>query len=106
VVGSAWEPPSSVTPLIRAPEAALLRGLTELEPGESWLLEPSPRPDNPRLWSPGIKLGVSAGSFTHQTELFGPVLGVLRARDFEHALELANGTPYGLVGGLHSLDER
>jgi RHH-type proline utilization regulon transcriptional repressor/proline dehydrogenase/delta 1-pyrroline-5-carboxylate dehydrogenase len=106
VVGSAWEPPSSVTPLIRPPEAALLRGLTQLEPGESWLLEPSPHADNPRLWSPGIKLGVSAGSFTHQTELFGPVLGVLRARDFEHALELANGTPYGLVGGLHSLDER
>lgn len=106
VVGSAWDAQSLVTPLIRPPEAALRRGLTELEPGESWLLEPSEQPDNPRLWSPGIKLGVSAGSFTHQTELFGPVLGVLRARDFEHALELANGTPYGLVAGLHSLDER
>jgi len=106
VVGSAWEPPSSVTPLIRPPEGALQRALTQLEPGEAWLLEPSPHPDNPRLWSPGIKLGVSAGNFTHQTELFGPVLGVLRARDFDHALALANATPYGLVGGLHSLDER
>jgi RHH-type transcriptional regulator, proline utilization regulon repressor / proline dehydrogenase / delta 1-pyrroline-5-carboxylate dehydrogenase len=106
VVGSAWEPASSVTPLIRPPEPALRRGLTQLETGESWLLEPSQHPDNPRLWSPGIKLGVSAGSFTHQTELFGPVLGVLRARDLSHALELANATPYGLVGGLHSLDER
>jgi RHH-type proline utilization regulon transcriptional repressor/proline dehydrogenase/delta 1-pyrroline-5-carboxylate dehydrogenase len=80
--------------------------LTQLDPGESWLLEPREHPGNPRLWSPGIKLGVTAGSFTHQTELFGPVLGVLRARDFEHALELANATPYGLVAGLHSLDER
>jgi RHH-type proline utilization regulon transcriptional repressor/proline dehydrogenase/delta 1-pyrroline-5-carboxylate dehydrogenase len=106
VVGSAWDPASLVTPLIRPPEAALRRGLTQLEPGESWLLEPKQHPDNPRLWSPGIKLGVSPGSFTHQTELFGPVLGVLRARDLEHALELANGTPYGLVAGLHSLDER
>jgi len=93
-----------VTPLIRPPEAALQRGLTQLEPGESWLLEPKQHPDNPRLWSPGIKLGVSPGGFTHRTELFGPVLGVLRARDLEHALELANGTPYGLVAGLHSLD--
>ncbi len=106
VVGSAWQPSSRVTPLIRPPEGPLRRGLTQLEPGESWLLEPRPDPDNPRLWSPGIKLGVSAGSFTHQTELFGPVLGVLRARDLGHALELANGTPYGLVAGLHSLDER
>jgi RHH-type proline utilization regulon transcriptional repressor/proline dehydrogenase/delta 1-pyrroline-5-carboxylate dehydrogenase len=34
------------------------------------------------------------------------VLGILRARGLGHALELANGTPYGLVAGLHSLDER
>ena len=40
------------------------------------------------------------------TELFGPVLSVLRADDLEHALELANATPYGLTAGLHSLDER
>jgi RHH-type proline utilization regulon transcriptional repressor/proline dehydrogenase/delta 1-pyrroline-5-carboxylate dehydrogenase len=105
-VGSAWDPASFLTPLIRPPEEALRRGLTQLEPGESWLLEPREQPGNPRLWSPGIKLDVTAGSFTHQTELFGPVLGVLRARDFEHALELANATPYGLVAGLHSLDER
>jgi RHH-type transcriptional regulator, proline utilization regulon repressor / proline dehydrogenase / delta 1-pyrroline-5-carboxylate dehydrogenase len=106
VVGSAWDPPSHVTPLIRPPGAALMRGLTELETGESWLLEPCPDPNNARLWSPGIKLGIRPGSFAHRTELFGPVLSVLRADDFEHALELANGTSYGLVAGLHSLDER
>ncbi len=105
-VGSAWEPQSVVTPLIRPPEKALLRGLTELEAGQSWLLEPRRHPDNPRLWSPGIKLGVAPGSFSHQTELFGPVLSVLRASNFEHALALANATPYGLTAGLHSLDER
>ena len=105
-VGSAWAPDSYVTPLIRPPEAALLRGLTELDEGETWLLEPRVSVDNPRLWSPGIKLGVRAGSFSHQTELFGPVLSVLRANDFEHAIALANGTPYGLTAGLHSLDER
>ena len=35
-------------------------------------------------------------------ELFGPVLAVLRARDFDHALELANGTDYALTAGLFS----
>jgi RHH-type proline utilization regulon transcriptional repressor/proline dehydrogenase/delta 1-pyrroline-5-carboxylate dehydrogenase len=105
-VGSAWDPASVVTPLIRPPGPALLRGLTELEPGESWLVEPSRHPDNPSLWSPGIKLGVAPGSFSHVTELFGPVLSVLRADDLEHALDLLNATPYGLTAGLHSLDER
>lgn len=37
-----------------------------------------------------------------QEEIFGPVLTVLRARDFEHALEIANGTAYALTGGVHS----
>jgi RHH-type proline utilization regulon transcriptional repressor/proline dehydrogenase/delta 1-pyrroline-5-carboxylate dehydrogenase len=105
-VGSAWAADSFVTPLIRPAEGALLRGLTQLDKGESWLVEPRIDPDNPRLCSPGIKLGVAPGSFTHQTELFGPVLGVMRGKDFEHCLALANGTAYGLVAGLHSLDER
>jgi RHH-type proline utilization regulon transcriptional repressor/proline dehydrogenase/delta 1-pyrroline-5-carboxylate dehydrogenase len=35
-------------------------------------------------------------------ELFGPVLTVLRARDFDHAIELANDTEYALTGGLFS----
>ncbi|MGH9084136.1 MAG: aldehyde dehydrogenase family protein, partial [Acidimicrobiales bacterium] len=35
-------------------------------------------------------------------EIFGPVLTVLRARDFDHALELANATDYALTAGLFS----
>jgi len=105
-VGSAWDPDSIVTPLIRPPIGALARGLQQLEPGESWLLEPQVDPHNDRLCSPGIKLGVREGSFTHLTELFGPVLGVMRADNLDHALRLANATPYGLTAGLQSLDER
>src|SRR5262249_9749719 len=105
-VGPSWDAESFVTPLIRPPEGALLRALTSLDQGERWLLEPSQVGDNPRLWRPGIKLGVRDGSFMHQTELFGPVLGVMRADDLDHALRLANGTPYGLTAGLYSLDER
>src|SRR5205823_4559290 len=37
-----------------------------------------------------------------QEEIFGPVLAVLKARDLEHALEIANGVPYALTGGLYS----
>jgi RHH-type proline utilization regulon transcriptional repressor/proline dehydrogenase/delta 1-pyrroline-5-carboxylate dehydrogenase len=103
-VGSAWDLKTRVNPLIRPAGPELLRGLTQLEEGEEWLLKPEQK--GPHLWTPGIKLGVRPHSFTFQTELFGPVLGLVRASDFAHALELMNQTPYGLTAGLHSLDER
>ncbi|MGH2671220.1 MAG: aldehyde dehydrogenase family protein, partial [bacterium] len=37
-----------------------------------------------------------------QEEIFGPLLCALRASSFEEAVELANGTPYGLTGGVFS----
>lgn len=37
-----------------------------------------------------------------QKEIFGPVLAVIKARDLDHALEIANGTEYALTGGLFS----
>ncbi len=103
-VGSAWDPSTRVSPLIHKPNEALQRGLTELEEGESWLLKPIALEEN--LWTPGIKLGVRQNSFMHQTELFGPVLGLMRAENLPHAIELANDTIYGLTSGLHSLDPR
>jgi RHH-type proline utilization regulon transcriptional repressor/proline dehydrogenase/delta 1-pyrroline-5-carboxylate dehydrogenase len=62
--------------------------------------------DNPCLWSPGVKWGVSPGSITHTTEFFGPVLGVLCARDLDEAIDLVHQTGYGLTSGLQSLDDR
>jgi len=38
----------------------------------------------------------------HFTKIFGPVLAVTKARDFEHALELANDSVYGLTGAVFS----
>ena len=105
-VGSAWEPQTRVGPLVRAPTGKLEAGLKDLDPGETWALMPHRLQDNPNLWSPGIKWGVSPGSRTHQTEFFGPVLGVMRAKNLEGAIEIANGNGYGLTSGLHSLDER
>ncbi len=39
-----------------------------------------------------------------QEEVFGPVLGVTKARDFDHALELANNSQYGLTGAVYTND--
>jgi 1-pyrroline-5-carboxylate dehydrogenase len=37
-----------------------------------------------------------------QEEIFGPVLAFIKARDFDHLIETANGTEYGLTGALFS----
>lgn len=105
-VGSAWHFQNYMGPLIQPPAGVLLRGMTQLEPGESWALAPGNLQANPHLWSPGIKWDVQAGSFTHMTELFGPVLGVMRADNLTMALELTNQTGYGLTAGIESLDPR
>ncbi|MEO5716726.1 MAG: bifunctional proline dehydrogenase/L-glutamate gamma-semialdehyde dehydrogenase, partial [Luteolibacter sp.] len=103
-VGSAWRYDSFVTPVVREPGDALLRALTTLDEGEEWLLKPKMIDGNPCLWSPGIKLGVTPGSWFHRTECFGPVLGLMRADDLEHAIEIQNASDFGLTGGIHSLD--
>jgi 1-pyrroline-5-carboxylate dehydrogenase len=37
-----------------------------------------------------------------QEEIFGPILSVIGARDFDEALRIANDNPYGLTGGVYS----
>ncbi|HEY7627575.1 MAG TPA: bifunctional proline dehydrogenase/L-glutamate gamma-semialdehyde dehydrogenase [Ilumatobacteraceae bacterium] len=103
VVGQPSDAGSVVGPLIGEPSPKLRRGLTELDAGEQWLVEPR-HIDGP-LWSPGVRIGVQPGSWYHVTECFGPVLGVMRADDLDHAIELQNATPFGLTGGIHSLDD-
>ena len=105
-VGPAWQLESRVGPLIHPPDPLLASALFELEPRESWALRPRRCEDNPQLISPAIKWDVQPGSVTHMTEFFGPVLGVMRADNLEHAIELVNATGYGLTSGLESLDDR
>ncbi|AFZ68253.1 L-glutamate gamma-semialdehyde dehydrogenase [Deinococcus peraridilitoris] len=49
---------------------------------------------------PTIFDDVQSGAKIAEEEIFGPVVAVLCARDFDHALELANDTEYGLTGGV------
>ena len=105
-VGTAWDFSSKITPLIHPPLPDLKKALTTLEQGEKWLLEPKQDPHNPALWSPGIKIGVKKNSYTHLTEFFGPVLGIMRAETLEDAIKTVNASSYGLTSGLQSLDAR
>jgi RHH-type proline utilization regulon transcriptional repressor/proline dehydrogenase/delta 1-pyrroline-5-carboxylate dehydrogenase len=51
---------------------------------------------------PHIFADVPPQAVIAQEEIFGPVLAVIKARDLDHALGVANGTSYALTGGLYS----
>ena len=104
-VGRSYDLDTSIGPIIRAAEPALARALGQLDAGESWLLEPQSIDESGQLWRPGVKIGVMPGSWSHQSEWFGPVLAVMTAPDFATALAWQNAVPYALTAGIHSLDE-
>ena len=103
-VGYPTDPTVQMGPIIEPSAGKLLRALTQLAPGEAWLVAPRRLDDTGRLWSPGVKTGVRRGSEFHLTEYFGPVLGLMAADDLDQAIEMQNQVDYGLTAGLHSLD--
>ena len=54
---------------------------------------------------PTIIDNVEPGSTIEQEEIFAPVLAVIKARDFDHALEIANDTEFGLTGSVYSTSQ-
>lgn len=53
---------------------------------------------------PTIFADVAPDARIAQEEIFGPVLAIIKARDFDEALNIANSTEYGLTGSLYSRD--
>nr|WP_314844432.1 bifunctional proline dehydrogenase/L-glutamate gamma-semialdehyde dehydrogenase [uncultured Microbacterium sp.] len=103
-VGLPDDPATQMGPLIEPANGKLLTALTTLEKGERWLVEPKKLDSEGQQWTPGVKIGVTAGSSTHLTEFFGPVLGIMHAKDLDEAIRLQNAVDYGLTAGIHSLD--
>ena len=55
---------------------------------------------------PTIIADVDPKATIAQEEIFGPVLAVIKAKNFEHALEIANNTEYGLTGAIYSKNKK
>jgi 1-pyrroline-5-carboxylate dehydrogenase len=53
---------------------------------------------------PTVIADVPARAVIAQEEIFGPVLAIIKVRDFEEALQAANNTEYGLTGALYTAD--
>ena len=80
--------------ILEALETAKNEGRVILEGG------PTGSEDEGYYIAPAIVADVDNRSETAQGEIFGPVLAVIRARDFDDAVELANDTRYGLTAGI------
>ena len=56
--------------------------------------------------APTVIADIAPDAVIAQDEIFGPVLAVVRARDYYHALEIANNTQYGLTGAVYTRSRR
>ena len=67
---------------------------------------PVPSDSNACYVPPTIFSEVPPSSRLFREEIFGPVLAVSRAKDFDHALALANDSEFALTGGCYSRSPR
>lgn len=56
------------------------------------------------VMAPAVLADVAPGMDVYRDESFGPLASIYKARDYEHALELANDTAYGLSSGIVTND--
>jgi 1-pyrroline-5-carboxylate dehydrogenase len=54
---------------------------------------------------PTVIADVKPGATIEQEEIFGPVLAVIKAENYDDALNIANDTQFGLTGAVYSSDE-
>ncbi|MBD2516355.1 L-glutamate gamma-semialdehyde dehydrogenase [Nostoc sp. FACHB-973] len=101
-IGEAELPSTQVGPVIDANARDRIREYIEKGKAESQLALELPAPEHGYFIGPVIFSEVSPNAVISQQEIFGPVLAVIRVKDFQEALGVANGTNYALTGGLYS----
>lgn len=103
-VGSPEDPAYYMGPVVS--ERAMKSILNYIETGktEGRLLSGGDRVPNADGYfiRPTLIADVDPTARIFQEEIFGPVLAVTKANDFDHALALANDTEYGLTGAVYS----
>jgi 1-pyrroline-5-carboxylate dehydrogenase len=55
---------------------------------------------------PTVIADVAPDARISQEEIFGPVLALIKARDYDHALAIANNTEFGLTGAVYTSDRQ
>jgi RHH-type proline utilization regulon transcriptional repressor/proline dehydrogenase/delta 1-pyrroline-5-carboxylate dehydrogenase len=101
-LGAADDPNVQVAAVIDAPARDRILEYIAQGKQQSKLALEIPTPEGGYYVSPTIFSGVQPDHIIAQAEIFGPVLAVIKADNFDQALEIANGTDYALTGGLYS----
>ena len=102
-VGNPEAPGFYMGPVISAAAKRTILGYIETGKQEGRLLTGGGALDaEGHFIQPTVFADIEGSARIFQEEIFGPVLGVTKARDFDHALELANDSQYGLTGAIFS----
>jgi len=102
-VGSVEDQANTMGPVITESAMNSILKYIDTGKGEGRLLCGGGRMDRPGYFvEPTVIADVAPGAVIEQEEIFGPVLACIRARDYDHAIEIANDTEYGLTGAVYS----
>jgi RHH-type proline utilization regulon transcriptional repressor/proline dehydrogenase/delta 1-pyrroline-5-carboxylate dehydrogenase len=101
-VGPAEDPATSVPPLIDEEARQRVSHYLTAARQDGRIALAMESPTEGHFVGPVIVTDISPQSVVVQEEVFGPLLAVLKAHDFDEALALALASPYALTGGLYS----
>jgi len=108
VIGDVMDPGTDVGPVIDKKASDEIKEYIEIgkTEGKLELAQPIPEGLEERTGrdyiAPHIFSGIKGDDVIAQEEIFGPVLAVIRVKDFDEALEVANSTEYKLTGAVYS----
>ena len=107
VVGDPLDPKTDVGPLANEAQVKTLAGQVERSVSDgARLLTGGHRLDRPGYYfAPGVLTDISPDVPAYREEVFGPVALLLRARDIDQAIEIANDSPFGLGASAWTNDE-
>ncbi len=104
-VGAPEDPDNYMGPVISAGAKKSILRYIEVGKHEGRVLAGGTDPGGDGFFLPPTVIAdVDSKARIFQEEIFGPVLAVSRARDFDHALAMANDSQYGLTGAIYSND--
>ncbi len=102
-VGNPADPDVFMGPVINAGAKKSILEYIEVGKKEGRLVTGGSAPDgNGHFIQPTVIADVPPQARLAQEEIFGPVLAVIKARNFDEALEIANNTEYGLTGAVYT----
>ncbi|MFU8807194.1 MAG: L-glutamate gamma-semialdehyde dehydrogenase, partial [Bradymonadaceae bacterium] len=102
VIGPPHDPATYIGPVVDAEAQKKIQSYVDIGREEGKLLIQRDVPATGYYVGPAIFDEINPEARLAQEEIFGPVLAILKAADFDEALEMANATRFALTGGIYS----